>query len=730
MTLDGWILDCAVIGNKAVLWIKTDDGRSIRLSEEYHPEFYMTFEGGNGCDGRRTENSEQEAEMAAESISQHPLVFSATVEQRYPNVRSSEKSAVVRVAVQDASGFRQVIADMKKVPGRKEIAEASMPHYFKYMVTRGLDFFTKYRMKTIETNGAGGKCGRLESFEPLDPEEIPRLKVCALAQKDSFGYNGKNLRILCNGENSVIAKDELASFARKNCIDVACTSGGDNFLGNKKMEVEENRGPHWHGHSFGIRSSTIGSFIEGCIHLDLSSDFGVDIYAEMETDGDGDAGLEGLLKMGRERLLRVVELSRISGAKPDFVSRVSPGRLNTYIHYREAKRQGYVVPDAKRGVERPKTLRRLLSMDKGGVIIYPQPGAYENVGKLDFASMYPSVIVNCNISPETMDCECTDCRNGSTIDIPGTGWKSCAKRKGIIPAGIEKVLRRRLLLKGLMRTEKDPTKKRAFDVRQKALKNILVTCFGYLGFNNFVFSNVECKEATVCAGREYLARTKAMAEEAGLDVLYGIVDSVFVAGGDKTGYEAFSKKVTNEIGIGLELDCIFARIAFPEAAQGGSAANRYYGITADGEIEARGIGIRRRDSCGLVNDFQQKAIRILLSREDDAMGKAERMLEDILQTLKEGRAPIEDLIISKSMSKAVEEYKVRVAHVQAYEQAPTKDGVARFVFTMQGPKPVDSARGLMPDAGRYAHLLSSSLEELARGLGLKPRAQIFSTVAP
>ncbi|MCP8319130.1 MAG: hypothetical protein L6N95_04805, partial [Candidatus Methylarchaceae archaeon HK01B] len=37
----GWILDVYVEGDEAVIWLRTEDGRVIRLKDRYHPSFYI-----------------------------------------------------------------------------------------------------------------------------------------------------------------------------------------------------------------------------------------------------------------------------------------------------------------------------------------------------------------------------------------------------------------------------------------------------------------------------------------------------------------------------------------------------------------------------------------------------------------------------------------------------------------------------------------------------------------
>ena len=42
----------------------------------------------------------------------------------------------------------------------------------------------------------------------------------------------------------------------------------------------------------------------------------------------------------------------------------------------------------------------------GGKVFEPIPGLHEDVVVVDVASLYPTVAINCNISPETVNCEC------------------------------------------------------------------------------------------------------------------------------------------------------------------------------------------------------------------------------------------------------------------------------------------------------------------------------------
>lgn len=671
----GWLTNVSPKGNKARLTFKTESGSAV-LWDDYWPYFYLQVKPG-------------EAERVVDVMTNHPHVVSAKVERKFASILSQAKEDVVRVNVENTKWFRPTIQDTLKVPDVIEACETDVPHYSKYVMEKGLSFFTPYQ---VSKNG-----DFLHKFSVSDGN-LPTFSFAAVYPQAS-GY----LALALPGQKPVsVHAYGLRKALQSRGIDVLFSWQGDTLFPPLKLA--------------GTYTTPLGCFFDSVIHIDIRKDYTRDIYAD-DPEYNHLPPPEYLLELGRERWLRVVELSWMTGVRPDVVSRIAPGRLNTFLHSEAAKKNDILIPDLKALSEQPKTLRQLLQLDKGGTIFYPEPGVYHNVAKLDFSSMYPSIIVNYNLSPETLNCSC--CPDGDAV--PGAPWHLCRKRVGVIPQGIRKVLERRLELKHAMKAEKDPIRKRELDLRQRALKNILVTCFGYLGFNNFVFSNVECKEAVMLYGRHILEQTKLIAEDHGLEVLYGIVDSVFVQkkdGIDAAIIKAFAAEVQEKTGIELALDAQFKAIVFPAGAQGGRVANRYYGITPDGEIEARGICVRRSDSPAIVKKFQEKAIHLLLDEGDffQNYAKCFELLENEYRAISAGAYDLSDFVVVRQMRKSPEAYKVTTAHVEAFRKAPNPHGYIEFVYTIEGPTPRSQAKRELVDARQYLYLMRKSLSELRNGL--------------
>ena len=70
--------------------------------------------------------------------------------------------------------------------------------------------------------------------------------------------------------------------------------------------------------------------------------------------------------------------------------------------------------------------------------------------------------------------------------------------------------------------------KSCYNKRQAALKWILVTSFGYLGFNNSKFGRVDAHIAVCAFARNILLQTSKIAEIHGFDIIHGIVDSIWI----------------------------------------------------------------------------------------------------------------------------------------------------------------------------------------------------------
>ena len=173
---------------------------------------------------------------------------------------------------------------------------------------------------------------------------------------------------------------------------------------------------------------------------------------------------------------------------PNLTSRFTPGTLISSYEVFEALRRGIAVPFRKRDAEGLRNISDLRACDKGGMIFQPEPGVYEKVHQIDFTSLYPSIIVKYNLSPES-------------IEHPET--------KGFLSTVLSSLLSLRIETKRLKKTNPD------YAGMDSVLKWMLVTCFGYTGYRNAKFGQIQVHERITAISRELLMQIKELAEGMG-----------------------------------------------------------------------------------------------------------------------------------------------------------------------------------------------------------------------
>ena len=434
----------------------------------------------------------------------------------------------------------------------------------------------------------------------------------------------------------------------------------------------------------------------------------------------GETGLPGL-----------VELSRLSGIPLQRVARTSPGTAISAMQVATALKGGILVPYKKREPEAFKTGVDLVVTDKGGLTYLPRPGAHENVGELDFASMYPSLMDRYNISPETINCACCggyppDGRPG--LPVPEIGAHTCLRRRGLVPDTIAPILLKRRLLKERQKAETEPEARELLRKRQTALKWLLVVSFGFLGYRNARFGRIEAHEAVTAWGREKLLSAKEIAEREGFAFLHGLTDAIWVKKEDAAAedYRRLSERITAETGMPIALEGVYKWLAFLPSKRNPLVAvpNRFVGVFGNGEVKVRGIALRRSDTPPLVAALQRE----LLDRMAKAAGLSElramlpelrEVVDAAVSELRGGCIPVDGLAIARRLSKAPERYVANTAPAAA-----TRELCGRGVTLRPGSKirylladRSGRAMGFLdgtetPDVPRYEEMLREAADEL------------------
>lgn len=497
-----------------------------------------------------------------------------------------------------------------------------------------------------------------------------------------------------------------------------------------------------------------------------------------------EAGLAGL-----------VQISRLGQMPLQQAARTSPGTLITSMQLARAAADGFLIPWRKGEPERFKSAAELLVIDKGGLVFMPPIGLHFDVAELDFASMYPTIMTIHNISPETVNCGC--CKNmrgrglrvadpyplrrtpspnplhkyepveAATIvppsptpyagvergawaegggpqaprtfppHVPEANYRLCRRREGLVPRTLRPILSLRERLKARAK-ELPPDLAVSYKERQNALKWMLVTCFGYLGYKNARFGRIEAHEAVTAYGRDKLLAAKEISEAAGFSVLHGLTDCLWVkkAGMSAAELEDLCRDISQATGVKLSLEGRYRWIVFLPSRQNPErpVATRYFGVFADGSLKVRGLMCRRRDTPPFVRRAQEALLERLAGAATPPELAAlrpelEELAEGCRQRLREGGINPRELVVTRVMSKAVEDYKVDTPTALAARQL-ARAGMhrvpgekVRFVHReKKGPKEMQVVAapfldGLEDyDTGIYLELLERAIEEVIEGV--------------
>lgn len=446
---------------------------------------------------------------------------------------------------------------------------------------------------------------------------------------------------------------------------------------------------------------------------------------------------QNCMTFGDYGLIGAIEQARVTGLPVQEMARRSPGAGIAAMQTLTALKRGVLVPYQQQKGEVLKTYNELVESDRGGLVFEPLPGVFPNVAIIDFMSMYPSIIVEYNISPETVGVDEED-----AFEIPEMGIK-ISSHEGLIPATLRPMVEKRVKIKRhLKKMNKNDHRYARYKACKNALKWLCVVAYGRLGFANSTFGRINSHEAVSFIGRKMLLKAKEIAEDHGFIVLHAYVDSLFICRPDATKEEDFQSvldEIDEETKLPIEVEQVYSWVGFVSSRQNPnlSVANRFFGLQPDGEYKIRGLALRREDTPLFITEIQLQVLQILAKEKDP--NKLTQSLPDILSVVQEilsalvnRKIPIKELLITQTLSRELNEYKVpspaaRVAcQLQAIGKNIQMGQRIQFIYTRtkQGvyawdlPEPLNPA---LVDIAKYKELVFRAVYEVLQPLGIRER---------
>ncbi len=374
---------------------------------------------------------------------------------------------------------------------------------------------------------------------------------------------------------------------------------------------------------------------------------------------------ETTLRLAQEFLPLFIEISRLTSQTLSNSTRSSTSVMVEDLLLKETHKRGIIAPNKP---HEPLIRERINNPIKGAFVKEPLAGLHENIAVLDFASLYPSIIISHNISPETLNCNHDECKKNKCSDDT---W-FCTKEKGLFPEILGKMLAQRLEFK----KEYKEKKKTGVDdkilfAKQWALKIILNSAYGYLGYPRARWYSRESASATTAWARQYIHETSSKIEKEGFEILYNDTDSAVVLMGNKTkaDIEKLLKKINDELPetMELELDGYYKRGIFVTKKEGGAAKKRYAFIDENDNLKIVGFEYVRRDWCTLAKETQKTVIELVLKKGEPK--EAANFVRDVIKRLKEGKVRKEELTIITLLKRKIEDYDSIGPHVSAAKKA-------------------------------------------------------------
>jgi len=337
----------------------------------------------------------------------------------------------------------------------------------------------------------------------------------------------------------------------------------------------------------------------------------------------------------------------------------------------------------------------------GAMVLDPtKPGAHRDVAVLDYTSLYPTTIMAFNISPETfiaskqqceiagMDIdEIVDQLKSQKIDYIDTGvdesiyggryiFYGHKHKLGIIPYLLKDLFLMRVEINRKLDANEYETEDEAYSAEKKqgAIKLILNSTYGAMGFNFFRLYKPECADATTYFARNALKFASVkMQRDLGHHILYGDTDSIFIELNGKpipelkknllVFDEQLKTEFAPEFATAIDEDYFFMNLKFEKDLDHiyfGTSKKRYYSIQkGSNKRYIRGLNIIRKDA--------PKFMKVKLDELAELSVKKQLTLGHLVRLREEVESvDYADLGLAKSFSRRFDEYKKTMPqHVKA-----------------------------------------------------------------
>jgi DNA polymerase elongation subunit (family B) len=286
---------------------------------------------------------------------------------------------------------------------------------------------------------------------------------------------------------------------------------------------------------------------------------------------------------------------------------------------------------------------------EGAEVLPPKKGIYKDIVVIDAKSLYPSVVINYNLSFDRINCDC--CKDDSKRIInkiipeeftkdcnfinPATDW-ICGKKDGAFPTKLKVFKAERLAQKALGNKAK-----------QHALKILINGGYGVFGSSDYDYYDPRVAELITAAGRYILFEMQRTANrDYGFEIIYGDTDSLFLNKTSDKSVKDFQEKFNKKYDIELEVKNRYDKLLL-------SAGKKHYCGYENNEIDIVGYEGKKSDRCTLFHQVFFQILQDIFKREIDPILNVRK----IFRNLDFNQVNSDLLQISKRVNKPLDEYE-------------------------------------------------------------------------
>ncbi len=402
------------------------------------------------------------------------------------------------------------------------------------------------------------------------------------------------------------------------------------------------------------------------------------------------------------------------------------------IFYFEHRRNNYLIPRRSEIAElKTGGYSKAVIEGKafaGAYVVPPVPGIHFDVVVMDFASLYPSIIKEYNLSYETVLCPHKDDEDNL---VKGTPYHICTQKMGIFAYVVGFFRDIRVKYFKPKSSDKNLTEKQRsyYQTIQQALKVFINGSYGVFGSKNFPLFCLPVAESTTSIGQYSIKQTIKKSEEIGVKVLYGDTDSVFLLNPTIDQMKEISDWSKKELDLDLEEEKTYQFLALSERKK------NYVGIYKDTKyVDIKGLVAKKKNTPGFIRTVFNEMIEILkkITNNDQFLKAKDNIIEIVRDNLKKIGKPntfsLEDYIINITLQKDLKSYiKVVPQHVRAALELRNVTGrefqkgeTISFIKSKGaiGVKALELAKLQDVDIKKYRELLISALEQVLDALGI------------